>query len=67
MTIAQKLNLADELLKRYEGTDKYDAFKERVDAMKQKYGEVAQTAPDTKWNYDEASSSFNRKRKRRKA
>ena len=54
MTIAQKLNLADELLKQYEGTDKYDAFKERVDAMKRKYGEAARTAPDTKWNYDEA-------------
>lgn len=61
MTIAQKLNLADELLKQYEGTDKYDAFKERVDAMKHKYGEIARVAPDAKWNYDEASQTDGQK------
>ena len=57
MTIAQKLNRANELLKQYEGTDKYDAFKKRVDAMKHKYGAIARVVPDAKWNYDEASQA----------
>lgn len=37
-SVADKLKLADERLEKLRGTDKYDAFKERVDAMHQKYG-----------------------------
>ena len=38
MSVAEKLARAGELLKKYEGTDKYDAFKKRYDAMMEKYG-----------------------------
>ena len=38
MSVAEKLARAGELLKKYEGTDKYDAFKKRYDAMVEKYG-----------------------------
>ena len=38
MSVAEKLARAGELLKKFEGTDKYDAFKKRYDAMMEKYG-----------------------------
>ena len=38
MSVAEKLARAGELLKKFEGTDKYDAFKKRYDAMREKYG-----------------------------
>ena len=38
MSVAEKLVRAGELLKKFEGTDKYDAFKKRYDAMVEKYG-----------------------------
>lgn len=37
MSVQDKLKLADERLEKLKGTDKYDAFKERVDAMHAKY------------------------------
>ena len=37
MSVQDKLKLADERLEKLKGTDKYDAFKERVDAMHSKY------------------------------
>ena len=37
MSVQDKLRLADERLEKLKGTDKYDAFKERVDAMHAKY------------------------------
>ena len=53
MTIRQKLDRADELLKQYEGTDKYDAFKQRVDAMHAKYDPVTEGlfGNRVKWDY----------------
>ena len=42
MTVRQKLDKADELLKRWEGTDRYDALKKRVDEMHAKYGQPVQ-------------------------
>lgn len=53
MTIRQKLDRADELLKQYEGTDKYDAFKQRVDAMHAKYDPVTEGpfGDRVKWDY----------------
>lgn len=42
LTVQQKLERADELLKRWEGTDRYDEFKKRVDEMHAKYGQPAQ-------------------------
>ena len=38
MSVAEKLVRAGELLKKFEGTDKYDAFKKRYDAVVEKYG-----------------------------
>ena len=43
MSVQDKLKLADERLEKLKGTDKYDAFKERVDAMHAKYGSVPET------------------------
>ena len=43
MSVQDKLRLADERLEKLKGTDKYDAFKERVDAMHAKYGSVPET------------------------
>ena len=37
MSVQDKLKLADERLEKLKGTDKYDAFKKRVDAMHAKY------------------------------
>ena len=43
MSVQDKLRLADERLEKLKGTDKYDAFKKRVDAMHAKYGSVPET------------------------
>ena len=43
MSVQDKLRLADERLEKLKGTDKYEAFKERVDAMHAKYGSVPET------------------------
>ena len=43
MSVQDKLKLADERLEKLKGTDKYDAFKERVDAMHAKYGSAPET------------------------
>ena len=48
MSVQDKLKLADERLEKLKGTDKYDAFKERVDAMHKKYDVVR---PGVKWDY----------------
>lgn len=37
MSVQDKLNLADQRLESLKGTDKYDAYKQRVDAMHAKY------------------------------
>ena len=49
MSVQDKLKLADERLEKLKGTDKYDAFKERVDAMHKKYDVVR---PGVKWDYE---------------
>ena len=48
MSVQDKLKLADEQLEKLKGTDKYDAFKKRVDAMHKKYDVVR---PGVKWDY----------------